>query len=69
MPQRRERGVRAVIKRWARKGRMPDAIVTFMSSTGLRAEAHPDPDGIQCPSSLHCLRHCGFKSEAEPCPA
>ena len=59
----------------------PQDIVTFMSSAGLparavntpwlqrylareprlRAAARPDPDGIQCPSSLQCLTHCGFK--------
>jgi nitronate monooxygenase len=59
----------------------PQDIVTFMSSAGLparavltpwlqrylaketrlRAEAHPDPMGIQCPSSLQCLTFCGFK--------
>ena len=59
----------------------PQDIVTFMSSAGLparavntpwlqryltketrlRAAARPDPDGAQCPSSLQCLAHCGFK--------
>jgi nitronate monooxygenase len=59
----------------------PQDIVTFMSSAGLparavntpwlqrylvkearlRAAAHPDPSGLQCPSSLQCLTHCGFK--------
>ena len=29
--------------------------------TRLRAAARPDPDGAQCPSSLQCLAHCGFK--------
>jgi nitronate monooxygenase len=59
----------------------PQDIVTFMSAAGLparavntpwlqrylvkearlRSEARPDPEGVQCPSSVQCLSHCGFK--------